>query len=133
MTWPVLFGLMLFAAGVAWYSVAVFIPTLSARAARPAAIKIAGALSFVAVLSLALFPVVEDGVWLVARLWTDGNHRLLIAIGYQEAPEGHSEVLGLAAVDRGRRSETNAARFSAPGPQRPGAHRPRLLVRTPAR
>jgi hypothetical protein len=29
--------------------------------------------------------------------WTDGNHRLLIAIGYQEPPADHSEVLDLVA------------------------------------
>jgi hypothetical protein len=29
--------------------------------------------------------------------WTDGNHRVLIAIGYQEAPADHAEVLSLAA------------------------------------
>ncbi len=51
MTWPLLFGLMLVSAGVAWYSVAVFIPLLHAKAARPAAITIAGALSLVAVLA----------------------------------------------------------------------------------
>ena len=68
MTWPVLIGLMVVAAGVAWYSVAVFIPTLRARAARPAAITIAGVLSFAAVLALAWIPVLDDGVWLLAGL-----------------------------------------------------------------
>lgn len=68
MTWPLLLGLMAVAAGVAWYSVALFIPTLRGMAARPAAIAIAGALSIAAVLALAWVPVVEDGVWLLAGL-----------------------------------------------------------------
>jgi hypothetical protein len=29
--------------------------------------------------------------------WTDGNHRLLIAIGYVEPPTDHTEILSLAA------------------------------------
>ncbi len=32
--------------------------------------------------------------------WTEGNHRLLIAIGYQEAPADHAEVLGLVSTLR---------------------------------
>jgi hypothetical protein len=59
---------MLVAAGVAWYSAAVFIPMLRAKGARPAAITIATALSFVAVLALASVPAVENGGWLVAGL-----------------------------------------------------------------
>lgn len=68
MRWLVLIGLMLVAAGVAWYSVAVFIPMLKARAARPAAIAIAAALSFMAVLALAWVAVVPGGIWLLAGL-----------------------------------------------------------------
>jgi len=68
MRWLLLFGLMLVAAGVAWYSVAVFIPMLKARAARPAAITIAVALSVVAVLALSWVSVVQGGVWLLAGL-----------------------------------------------------------------
>jgi hypothetical protein len=68
MRWLVLVGLMLVAAGVAWYSVAVFIPMLKARAARPAAITIAVALSFVAVLALGWVSVVPGGIWLLAGL-----------------------------------------------------------------
>lgn len=68
MKWLLLFGLMLVAAGVAWYSVAVFIPMLKARAARPAAVTIAVALSFAAVLALAWVSVVPGGVWLLAGL-----------------------------------------------------------------
>jgi hypothetical protein len=68
MTWLVIIGLMLVAAAVAWYSVAVFIPMLRAKAARPAAITIVGTLSLVAEIALVLALVVEDGVWLLAGL-----------------------------------------------------------------
>ena len=68
MTWQSLLAVTLAAAGIAWYSVARFIPSLRGRDARPSAILIASALSLIAVLALACVPIFGLGTWLLIGL-----------------------------------------------------------------